>query len=233
MVKSGIGGKGFTFFTSEKHGDVFVHAKCLETNGFYPDDLVAGCTAVIDTEPGKAKNPRTTMIHEINCRLSRLDCQSRQARKRSRADRKKPRFEVGVRSKGRVIILEQGYGFIRTPDCQDLFFPLACVERNLTPCLEEGVDVRFTTKSCERGVMAYVTHIIWPESGTINHLIQSDESRGLHTFRIMYPDGLAKLEITDSPLQGEGKLVAKPMTLTEARNWIENGVFLTFGRMSA
>jgi cold shock CspA family protein len=215
------GNRGFSFFSHAEHGDVFFHAKDLEDNGFFPDDLVVDCSAVIDIEMKATGRRRTAKIHEINCRPGRLSNPETPKYKRSKPVQKKPTFAPGARAQGQIKVLKSGYGFLQESDHEDVFFALSCVAQSVVPCLEEGIDVEFEIESCQRGVMARITNIIWPKSRSIHRLIEVDAEHGLYIYRVTFPSGQKTVEVRDGPVVSDSQVVACPPTLTEARNWIK------------
>jgi cold shock CspA family protein len=208
-VKNFVGKKGYAFFTSPEHGDVFVLEKELEACGFKRVVMVPGYSAVIDIIDVEGRQ-RVGTIHEINCQPGQSERQSK-----PRKQKKLP-FHIGVWSTGEIKVVQQGYGFIKKPGYVDLFFPLAKVPSNLVPHLAPGVSVEFVVEDCDRGVLARITNIIWDESQVIRNQVDCDKERQLRVEQVTYPTGQNRLEVRDE----KGELIAEPRTLVEARELI-------------
>jgi cold shock CspA family protein len=214
-VKNNIGNKRFAFFTSEDHGDVFVHEKDLMASGFRADDMVVGHSAVIDIKFEGGKK-RTAKIHEINCRSGRENLPKHESVKKNLV-RKLP-YYAGVSSVGRVKVLKKGFGFITKAGHEDIFFPLSGISSNLVSHLKEEVEVKFSVEECNRGVLAQILDIVWDDSQLVRHQVDVNRDEGMHVFRVTNPAGISKLEIRRD--SHEGELLAEPVTLTEARRLI-------------
>lgn len=224
-VENKIGNLGFSFFTSAEHGDVFFHLKDLTKNWFCEDDLVLGCTAIIDIEIEASGKQRTKHIHELNHRAGRPLYDDRPARPIN-PQGKKPAFSAGVSSRGKMKLFKEGYGFIQDSDHKDLFFALKCVKPNLIPFLEVGIDVRFTVETCSRGVMARISSIVWSESQLTRALVDSNLKKSLYIYRVTDPTDKNWLEIRHEPLGKKSMFIAEPKTLAVARRQIEKSPFI-------
>ena len=225
VIKS-IGSKGFSFFKSAKHGDVFFHVQNLADDGFELDDLVVGCSAVVDIEIFANGKQRTVKIHELNCRPGGPKVVKGRQQIRYLTPAKKTTFSAGARSRGQVKILHEGYGFIEKPGYEDMFFPMNCVLPNLTPFLKAGTEVRFEVEACDRGIMAYITEILWQESQITRSLVDANEKLSLYIIELNFPTGQCTLEVRDGPPGVNSKLIAQPATLADARKKIGKDVSL-------
>jgi cold shock CspA family protein len=156
-IYRGVGSMGYTFFTSDVYGDVYISLEKLETNGFKASDLIVGSSALIDIM-AEGANMWTAKVHKINDRTGR------RARKIKKTRTKEQALMPGVKAIGTVKSLKESYGFIGLTGRADLFFAFKRVEIGLLRYLEKGVEVKFTVEKCERGVMARITDIVWKDS---------------------------------------------------------------------
>jgi len=233
-VGSGIGSNGYTFFTSTEHGDVYLHRKTLSKSGFKSDDLVPGCTAVIDIVVEATGKQYTGHIYEINCIPGNEVAQNQQTIRQSKSSRKKNTFAAGVSSQeGKVKVLKEGYGFIEKPGYEDMFFPNKYVREGLRPYLKEGVEVWFDVEACERGLLARITDITWTDSQVGCELVDSNAKQGLYVIRVTDPTGQNTLEVRNGPSRVKSKLVALVKTRDEAIHVMNKGVALRIVPSSA
>jgi|GEM_PF-1454275 len=226
-VPNTIGSRGYAFFHSVKHGNVFFHIANLTYDGFCEKDLIVGCSALIDIEVEVSGKQHVGKIHEINFYSGQPVPQDQLSARQSKPSRKRPAFPVGARSQGKVKILKERFGFIEEANHMDLFFALSCVQTNLIPFLRDGIDVCFDVEVCERGVMARITDIIWTESQITRELVDSNHKKSLYIHRVIYPTGKNMLEIRDDvPGKESEHIIAKPATYAAARRKVAKAQFL-------
>jgi len=224
-VKNSIGNQGYGFFTCPDDKEVIVRVSTLTANGFAPEDLRDGFTAVVDMEVLANGWYKIKKIHEINCRSGKPAPQSQQrvqvkAKIANQSANKVP-YSAGTNGMGEVKALvmsgeEPRFGFIKS-EYADLFFHVSSVRAGLEQEISVGVIVHFDVRACPKGVEAYITDIHWPEEKLKRVVVYSNPKKSLFVHLVTNPTGRNTLEVRNGPPKSIGDLLHKPATRAEAR----------------